>query len=216
MNRKCSTFSHDTIHIPNRYNASMKILFTFTTLLISLLSTDCFSQSEEATIFFKDGESIEGYGLVRNNKIKFRVSLEDKGDFWGHEMLDRIEFETFFGTKTYKYIRANDFNPPFLMELVTEGEVTLYRKSSSSWQTNLAINGLPSGYKIEKITNFLIRKEDDFPTCLNCGLFNKWKKRAVDYFINCPGLIEKIKSNEYREIHMQEIVEYYNDFCSEY
>ncbi len=194
----------------------MKKLFTFIALAILLSSTNCFSQSEKATIFFKDGESIQGYGFVKNNKVKFRVSLDSKGDFWEHEMIDKIEFETFFGIKTFKYIKANDFNPPFLMELVTEGEVSLYRKSSSSWQTNPGLNGLPSNYKVEKVTNFLIRKGDDFPSCLNCGLFNKWKKRSIDFFINCPGLIEKIKSNEYREIHLQEIVEYYNDFCTEY
>ena len=195
----------------------MKKLLTLLTLLFALLSNNCLSQSEDATIFYKDGDSIRGYAFVKNNKVKFRVSLDRKGEFWTSLMIEKVVFETFFGNITYEYIKINEYNDPILLELVSEGDVSLYRQTSSSWilDSNFPENNHPNNRKVTKVINFLIRKNDDFPTCLNCGLFNKWKKRTMDFVIDCPTLIKKIKINEFREIHLQEIVEYYNDFCTE-
>jgi hypothetical protein len=195
--------------------------FLLTSLFI-LLSAICFSQSERATLFFNDGDSIQGYGYIDNNKIKFRVSLDSKGDFWGFDMVSKIEYETLFGKKTFEYIYLNDIDDPIIMELVTKGEVSLYRQTDSSWvldsnfpNNEFSINDVPNNRKVTKVTHFLIRQNDAYPSCLNCGLINKWKKRTKDFLIDCPGLIEKIESNEFREIHLQDIVEYYNDFCAE-
>ncbi len=196
----------------------MNKLLSLFILIFTLASINCFSQSEEATIFFKNGDSIPGYAFIKNNKIKFRVSLDSKGDFWSSLMVEKVEFDTFFGTKTYEYIKLNEFDDPVLLELVTEGEVSLYRQTSSSWilDSSFPQNNHPNNRKVTKATNFLIRQNNDYPSCLNCGLFNKWKKRTMDFLIDCPVLVEKIKTNEFREIHLQEIVEYYNNFCTEY
>lgn len=186
-------------------------------LLLALFCLNCFSQSENATLFFKDGDSLQGYAFINNNKIKFRVSLDSKGDFWSFEMVNKVEFETFFGIKTYEYVKINEFNDPLLLELVTKGEVSLYRETSSSWilDSNFPENNFPNNRKVTTATNFLIRKNDDYASCLNCGIINKWRKRTMDFLIDCPTLVEKIKSYEYGEADLQEIVEYYNDFCTE-
>jgi hypothetical protein len=196
----------------------MKKPTIFLILSITFLSINCFSQSEEATIFFKDGDSIQGYGLIKNNKIKFRVSLNGKSDFWTFRMVEKIEFETFFGIKIYEYIKLNKDRVPILMELITKGEVSLYRQTDSSWvlDTNFPENNFPNNRIVTNETNFLVRKNSDYTSCLNCGLFNKWKKRTIHFLIDCPTLVQKIKKNEFREIHLKEIVEYYNDFCTEF
>lgn len=194
----------------------------FLTSLFVFFSIICFSQSEKATLFFNDGDSIQGYGYIDNNKIKFRVSLDSKGDFWSFDMVSKIEYETLFGKKTFEYIYLNDIDDPVIMELVTKGKVSLYRQTESSWildsnfpDNKFSINDAPNNRKVTKVTHYLIRQYEEYPSCLNCGIINKWKKRTKDFLIDCPGLIEKIESNEFREIHLQEIVEYYNDFCAE-
>ncbi len=195
----------------------MNKLPAFLVVLFILLNVNCFSQSEEATIFFKDGDSIQGYGLIKKNKIKFRVSLDSKGDFWDFEMINKIDFETFFGIKTYEYIKLNGSSEPSLLELVTKGEVSLYRQTSSSWilDPGFPENNFPNNRKVTKVINFLIRKNEGYPSCLNCGFINKWRKRTMDFLIDCPVLVKKIKSYELGETDLQEIVEYYNDFCTE-
>ncbi len=189
-------------------------LFIF---LFAIGNFTCFSQSAEATMFFKDGDSIQGYAFIKNNKIKFRVSLDSKAEFWTSLMIEKVEFDTFFGVKTYEYINLNEFGEPVLFELVTKGEVSLYRQSSSYWilDSSFPENNFPNNHKVTTVTNYLIRQNEDYPSCLNCGLFNKWKKRTMDFLIDCPTLVKKIKKNEFREIHLQEIVEYYNDFCTD-
>ncbi|AWG20265.1 hypothetical protein FFWV33_01340 [Flavobacterium faecale] len=95
-------------------------------------------------------------------------------------MVDKIEFQHFFEKQVYKYIKLNKTNDPVLMELVTEGEVSLYRLTDSSWISNYNFgtnmygnNMYGTSRKITKITNFLIRKNEEYPSCLNCELFNK-------------------------------------------
>ncbi|MCB4809626.1 hypothetical protein LG651_15325 [Tamlana sp. 62-3] len=190
----------------------------FIILIIAFSSIYSFAQPEDATIYFKDGDSIPGYAFIKHNEINFRVSMESEDDFWDYEMVDKVEFETFFGPKIYKYIKLNEFDKPVLLELVTEGEISMYRQRSTSWilDSDFPQNNFPNNRQVTKVTNFLIRKNDDYPSCLNCGIINKWKKRTMDFVIDCSSLVKKIKTNELREIHLQEIVEYYNDFCTDY
>lgn len=194
-----------------------KSFFLFIILSILINISYCFSQSQEATIYFKDGESIQGYASIKNDKIKFRVTLDSKADTWTSLMIDRVEFDTFFGPKIYKYIKLEKISSPILLELVTEGELSLYRKNDSSWtlDPNFPKNKFPSNFKTESTINYLIHKDDNFATCLNCGIINNWKKRTLKFLKDCPELVKKIKKNEFREIHMEEIITYYNDFCSE-
>ncbi len=197
----------------------MKKATILLTVLVTCFITHCFAQTEEAILYFNDGTSVPGYARIKNNRIKFRVSLDSKADFWGYEMIEKVEFETFFGPKIFRYIKVNDINNPILMEIVTEGHVSLYRKRKITWgHESLATPiGIPDHIKkTEKNTNFLIREGEDFPSCLNCDFLNRWKKRTIDFLSNCPGLVEKIKTGVYGEDDLKDIVEYYNDFCADH
>lgn len=187
----------------------MKLVFIF--LFVSLFS---FCQNQEATMFFSDGDSFEGYGAIKNNKIKFRLLLEDKAEKWDYELVSKIIFHGFNRTVTYEYVKLKEFTNPVLLELVTEGEVSLYRNEKNRWVGGN--NEFPgSAQKITVITNYLKRNNTQFPICLNYGIFNPWKKRTINFLSDCPTLVKKIKTNVFREVHLQEIVEYYNDFCTE-
>ncbi|PHS08236.1 MAG: hypothetical protein COA88_07065 [Kordia sp.] len=49
----------------------------------------------------------------------------------------------------------------------------------------------PNNNKVTTVTNFIIREGEEYPSRLNCGFFNKWKKRTIDFLIDCPELIKK-------------------------
>jgi len=191
-------------------------------ILFIFLSFNCFSQTQEATIFFKDGDSIEGYGMIKKNKVKFRVSLESEGDYWDFESISKIEFYGFEMYKTYEYVKLKPNTDPILLELVTSGEVSLYREEQSRW-TGSNIPEIPDEYgrkgipgsarKIVEVKEYLKRNNDEFLTCMNCGVFNNWRKRSTEFLSDCEYLVQKIKTNEFQDI--QSIVEFYNDFCFE-
>jgi len=50
---------------------SWKTLKNEINIYIPIYKSNLFSQSQEATMLFNDGEFFEGYGAIKNNKIKF-------------------------------------------------------------------------------------------------------------------------------------------------
>jgi len=181
------------------------------------MSASVFSQKEKVTIFFNDGVSIEGYGFIKKNKVKFRISLDEKGEFWDYNDIQKVEYQTFHGVRTFEYVQLNGFKKPVIVEIQVRGIVSLYSIRDTFWVSHSSFSENKPGhsYKKEVITYYLLKNEDDLQTCINCGVFNKWKKNTLNFLPNCPGLTKKIKSNEFRESDIKEIVEYYNDFCTE-
>ncbi|CAM3885659.1 hypothetical protein FLCU109888_06660 [Flavobacterium cucumis] len=110
-------------------------LFSFKLLLfLSLNSFFSFSQDQECILYFKDGTAIEGYGMLKivnildpKEKIKFRLTKEEKGDFWDFEDISKITFIGFEMTKTFEYIKTSKYEYPKLLEILVDGEVKLYR-----------------------------------------------------------------------------------------
>ena len=47
------------------------------------------------------------------------------------------------------------------------------------------------------------------------SIFGNFKKKAKEYFKDCPSIVKKIKSGKYKKTDIIEIVEYYNVFCAE-
>ncbi|MFC4739193.1 hypothetical protein ACFO3U_04235 [Flavobacterium ponti] len=189
----------------------IKTKFTIFFLVLFYLG---FSQDQEATIFFKDGDSLQGFAMIKNEKIKFRLSLEDKPDTWDEESVSKVEFYGFNIIKTYVYMKPNKYEKMRLFELLVDGEVSLYLEGFSHFVTT-SPNNPGSSQIVDKIYNYVKRKTDEFPTCINCYPLESWKKKTLVFFKDCPNLIKKIKNNELREIHLVDIVYFYNDYCTD-
>lgn len=183
-------------------------------LILLLLCFYGFSQDQEATIFFKDGDSLNGYAMIKNEKIKFRLSLDDKPDTWDEESVYKVEFYGFNIIKTYVYMKPNKYEKTRLFELLVDGEVSLYLEGFSHF-VNTSPNMPGSSQIVDKVYNYVKRKTDEYPTCINCFPLESWKKKTLVFFKDCPNLIKKIKSNELREIHLVDIVYFYNDYCTD-
>jgi len=96
-----------------------------------LIANFIFCQDQEATILFNDGTSIEGFGSINKNKIYFRASLDHKPDVWIYNnMVKGITFLGFESTIKYEYVLLDEFSKPEpqLLEVVEEGNVTLYAR----------------------------------------------------------------------------------------
>lgn len=180
-------------------------------LLLLCISFNVYAQDQEAVLYFKDGDSIQGYGMIKGNKVKFKIALEDKFESWDSESVSKIEFYGFNLTRTFKYVKLNKYDNPEILEVILEEEVSLYRDSYMEWHSLGNNNG--GGHYSQIVKDYLKRIDDAYPTCVNCDVFNKWKKNTMSFFSDCPTLVQKIKTNFFREKDLQEIVEYYIDYC---
>ncbi|WP_299189385.1 hypothetical protein [uncultured Aquimarina sp.] len=190
-----------------------KIIF-FTFILIS--ANDLLSQEQEAEIFFNDGTSLDGYGMIhKTNEIKFRISLDDEYDVWTHLMVKKIIFYDFNHGGMYEYVIIKPNESPRLLEVLSEGNANLYADVTSYnfYSTNNFQNGLPVDAKKEKISlkKLYIKKIDEkYPTALT----GNFRKKTQKYFSDCEELLEKLKTGDFRKNNANEMVDYYNDFCS--
>ena len=110
----------------------MKQLYRIIFILF-FISLKIYSQKQEAIIYFKDGDSIEGFAYLKFNKIKFKVAQEDKPDTWDEEFVKRIKFVDFGFSRTFEYVKLNSLDKPKLVEIITKGEATLYKKLGSDF-----------------------------------------------------------------------------------
>ena len=69
--------------------------------------------------------------MIKNEKIKFRLSLDDKPDNWDDKSVSKVEFYGFNIKKTYEYLKPNKHEKPRLFELLVDGEVSLYLEGFS-------------------------------------------------------------------------------------
>lgn len=200
-----------------------------------LLSVQTYSQTQEAIIYFKDGDSIEGFAALKFNKIKFKVALEDKADTWDAEFVKKITFMGFDMIRTFEYITISSIDKPKLVETITKGEVSLYKKLGSDYSlfdlisnphdelpsNNSNINSqfnsqFPGQYSpTREVPEFyyLKKEKDKYPTCLNCGVLNAWRKNTSKYFADCDFIVKKLKGDKWLFEDIKEIVEFYNDIC---
>ncbi|MHA7841825.1 MAG: hypothetical protein ACX93I_00805 [Winogradskyella sp.] len=188
--------------------------YLFSTLiLLSFLGN---SQTQEATLHFNDGTSIEGYGLIfQEYKIKFRASLEDEPDVWDGTIVSGITFHGFEYDVEFGYVYAkNHERYPLLLEVLTEGEVTLYANVINKTVFSPPLDGdipLTIPHSFSKVKYYVKREQEKLATKLK----GRFKKCIIAYFGECSGLIKGIDNHEFRWATMIDLVNYYNDFCTD-
>lgn len=195
----------------------MKRTATVVLFILFIFNFHCYCQTQDAIIFFKDGDSIEGLALIKNNKIKFQISHDSKAEFWDFESINKIKFVGFEMDKTYEYVKLDSFDEPKLIELVVRGKVSLYKKEKTYYSLNYngSSNVPTSSTKTDLEFYYLKRGKDEIATCLNCGVFKSWAKNISAFLSDCDSLAKKIKDNEFSFLEIKEIVEFYNDICTE-
>lgn len=179
------------------------------------------SQNTDAELFFNDGTSITGYGMISNtDKIKFRISLDDEPEIWTDLMVEKIVFYGFEMSVEFQYVKLKPNKYPRLLEVLVDEETKLFSDTNtySFYQNNgvndLISNGMPmsGGYSEYSTTKMYVQKaKDEFAFALT----GNFRRKAKKYFSDCEALIKKINSGKFRKSTAKEMVYYYNDYCGE-
>jgi len=203
--------------------------FTFNLLVfLFLIPFSVFSQDQECIIYFKDGTSLEGYGMLKivnildpKEKIKFRLTKKEKGDLWDFEDISKITFIGFEMTKTFEYIKTSKYEDPKLLEILVEGEVKLYRSPETITYklyyegNDLSKNPFPKTSEKIVQNNYLKRDNEEIATCIDCYPLKSWAKQVSEYLSDCETLVYDLKKHKYKFAELEDAIIFYNDFCTE-
>ena len=182
-----------------------------------------YSQMKTATIFFNDSTSILGLGEIKKDKIYFKVDEKDEASEWSYDMATALVFSGYGFSEKYQYVKISKNATPQLIEVADEGNITLYKQIKvTNSMLDLMQNGyyLPNGQRLGgsmqlesdvKYTYFVKRKNEEFASFFNSNS----KKKMLDYFSDCPALKKKIDQNVFTKRNIEEMIEYYNNYCSD-
>ena len=175
-----------------------------------------YSQYNDVKMYFNDSTSIEGVGYIRKDKVYFKLDEKEKFSEWGMESIYRVDFFGFENeVKTFNYIYSDNYRKFCLMELVIDGEVTLYKlQRDIIVYNNAQIEGrhIGSGSYIDKTEPeyYVKHKKDKTATDILFG----FKKRVARFFSDCPDIIEMVNDKTFTKDDVDLIVKYYNENCA--
>lgn len=175
-------------------------------ILVLFFTTLAYGQRTKIVynITTKDNKSYQTYSYSTKLKfIKFETFKGNKIEL-PYYLLDEINYKykpnkrknTKFINETLRFIPISKRNG-FLMSLITDGNCELYINAGNY------------------IHYWVKRKNEPIATILYMKqiLHNNFKKAAIDYFKDCPSLIEKVKSKKFTKKNIKEMVVFYNTEC---
>ncbi len=195
----------------------------FLSLVLIVFGSNSYSQNRPSKIYFKDGSILEGYGKIIKDKVKFRVSKKSESQEIEFTKIDSVLLKYKKKMHAYALIKVAESDKPMILEILVHGPTSLYVKT-----TRIDDNGfeqsppfIPKKNRILAIgpdlnDEFYIKKNVDLEASyywMGNPLTESFKKVSMDYFKDCPSLVNKIKAKEFRQSDFIEIVLYYNNNC---
>ena len=169
-------------------------------------------------------------------KLKFRKSRKAKKSKYLPKEIDQIVFTVTYkekvGRKKVEKTRIEKYIPVFLnkkqsklgfVELMVEGNLRLVGRtvavqSGGGWNGAMGAAGAAPVYipgYMGSHNQVMFLKEGQKPKIFNqVSLTKSFRKRAMDYFEDCPTLKNKIENKEFVKEDLQEIVKFYNSSCN--
>jgi hypothetical protein len=204
-----------------------KIVFLLLLICVQLGYSQYNADWEPAEIYLKDGSIKKGQARLtmldkatpfgQNEKLRFTEGKKKPIEEIKAKNVDSIIFQLSYGPKgngsksnknrsaKFIVINKNDKKTKLgFAELIIDGKVKLLSRTVSSGNSmNISI-----------LNESLLMRDDDVPVEFNYAEIKSFKKRAMDYFYDCPGLINKLEDKTYKSDDLEAIVKYYNDNCA--
>lgn len=205
--------------------------FSFLILSISLLFMS-YSQEDgwhKGRIKLKSGAKREGlvkvskYGSANKAIIKFKQYKKAQEEQFTHVLVDTLYLIDSKNNEETKFKFVELFKDKiYLMKIVSEGKATIYgrQKQVTLWAMGTPGYGPPITtflvpFSVGKYNEFFaIRDGEEFPSAIiTVDLKKGFKKKASEYFKDCPSLVEKIMKKEFKKKDIEKVGEYYNSKC---
>jgi hypothetical protein len=192
----------------------------FITILLSSINLSAQFRYNKAKVYFNDGSIKTGFGktlFLNNEKIKFKVNKKDKAIEMGFMKIDKFILDG--DEYDYKIIKGEKAIQFFKVK--QRGKVSLYysiktNNSAPMGGMNMGGAGFSVGFSTSTEVYYIAKNDDDQIIKL-FNLFGTskriFKKIIPLFFSDCPDLLDRIDSKEYRKRDIVEIVNFYNYKC---
>ncbi|WP_299386653.1 hypothetical protein [uncultured Lacinutrix sp.] len=169
-------------------------------------------------------------------KLKFRKNKKDKKSKYLPKEVEQIVFTVSYkekvGRKKVEKTRIENYIPVYLnkkqsklgfVELMVDGNLRLVGRtvavqSGGGWNGATGAPGAAPVYMpgyMGSHNQVMFLKEGEKPQIFNqVSLTKSFRKRAMDYFKDCPTLKNKIDKKEFIKEDLQDIVKFYNSSCN--
>ena len=183
------------------------------------------------------GMMSNGINLAKE-KLKFRKSKKAKGKKSKYlpkeieQVIFTVTYKEKVGRKKVEKTRTETYIPVFLnkkqsklgfVELLVDGELRLVGRtvavqSGGGWNHSTGAPGTAPVYVpgyMGSHNQVMFLKAGEKPKIFNqVSLTKSFRKRAMDYFKDCPKLKNKIDKKEFEKEDLQTIVKFYNSSCN--
>ncbi len=186
------------------------------------------AQIRDAILTLHDSTQFEGYAdLTKNNKIKFRMNLEDDADLWDHEEVYQIRFKGYPSDATYRYGKIRFRDKMLLLLVLEDGPMGYFGKEvtriiyedgfggglDSETGFPPENHGYRSGYKKVPVLSRRYLKLPKEETLISLGAeANPSKALMREWFAGCAEVLDEIEVNENYKI--ADLVWQYNRYCA--
>jgi len=156
---------------------------------------------------------------LKIKEIKFKTIEGDKKTI----ALSQIDKIVSTGKKerhnfTEKYIKYSKSKSALMTEVIS-GKVSLYQRSqvSVNGHKNPAMSNMDPTFNTKNTDiSYYIKKEGPALAKYIKGnniAYGRFKTNAIKFFGDCEILVTKIKNNDYKRKHLEEIINFYNEEC---
>jgi hypothetical protein len=221
----------------------MKNIILIAGLLISSIGFCQYSWTD-AVVTLKNGTVLNGEakipqvssGLnIGTEKLRYRSDRQSKKrKFKVHEVesvVFTIDFKERVDGKRIEKTRVDTYVPVLIkekrkndlmgfMQKVVVGNVSLYGRTVTQYNGS-SIGGVGGAAAPMFIPSWSshnqlwVKRDGQEAELINqISLLKGFKARAVEYFEDCPSLIEKLQDRELKKSDLKEIVEFYNVDCN--
>ena len=115
---------------------------------------------------------------------------------------------------TLRYIKYSKSRSTLMKEIIV-GKVSLYKRV----QFSLAAPNSMGMTSARSDVSYYVKKEGQLQAKYIKGnniAYGRFKTNAIKFFADCESLVEKLKNNDYKRKHLEEIVDYYNANCNSF
>jgi hypothetical protein len=198
----------------------------------------------DAEVYLKNGNVLNGEAKLTmmaaamnlsTEKLKFRTKDKKNKSKYTPEDIEYVVFTINPNNRDKKNrvrtSRTEKYIPVYLnknqtklgfVELLVDGELRLVARtvsvnSGGGWTQTGAPGSAPTytpGF-MGSHNQVMFLKEGEKPEVFNdANIFKSFRKRAMDYFEDCPSLVNKLEKKEFVDDDLREIVKYYNSTCN--
>lgn len=190
-------------------------LFFLLFIAINLHAFAQFSESYKASIIvLKTGDTLIGEGKTKKKGFKYKANANAKPYFIDFSKIDFVQ-QRFSRKKVkdFKFFKfGNDKNYSKLERLVNGKNAELFVLTEYSNLNAFGEFG-PTYYEEYFIKRFSHKNPRRF---VSYDIFSsKLKRQVMNFFSDCPELVEKVKTKEFKMSDgLEQVVIFYNEHCN--